>query len=397
MSSFGSQITLMALPLIASVTLNANPLEMGILRTVEFLPFLLFGLFAGVWVDYLPKRLLMVFMDISRAAILLVIPFLFVIGSLNMLSLWIVAFLTGICTTFYAICYQSFVPYILEKDELTDGNSKLELSRSVSESSGPGLAGMLVQLLSGAFAILVNAVSSIISGIMLLLLKVDEPKQVKNKKENTSVWRDIGEGLKIVFKNRYLSAIAGCSATTNFFLNVVLAILVLYATKDIGLSPALIGLLMTLSSLGAVISAFISNTVINKFGFGKAIVYSSLFQGIGGLCFLGAIGNEFVAFMMMCFALFFMTFFMTIYNVAQVSLRQMITEKRVLGRMNATMRTLVWGSIPLGAFTGGLLGTWIGLYPTIIVAACGGMLPFLWVLFSPVRKVTDGKIINEIS
>lgn len=154
---------------------------------------------------------------------------------------------------------------------------------------------------------------------------------------------------------------------------------------------------MTLSSLGAVISAFISNTVINKFGFGKAIVYSSLFQGIGGLCFLGAIGNEFVAFMMMCFALFFMTFFMTIYNVAQVSLRQMITEKRVLGRMNATMRTLVWGSIPLGAFTGGLLGTWIGLYPTIIVAACGGMLPFLWVLFSPVRKVTDGKIINEIS
>lgn len=217
LSSFGSQITLMALPLIASVTLNANPLEMGILRTVEFLPFLLFGLFAGVWVDYLPKRLLMVFMDISRAAILLVIPFLFVIGSLNMLSLWIVAFLTGICTTFYAICYQSFVPYILEKDELTDGNSKLELSRSVSESSGPGLAGMLVQLLSGAFAILVNAVSSIISGIMLLLLKVDEPKQVKNKKENTSVWRDIGEGLKIVFKNRYLSAIAGCSATTNFF------------------------------------------------------------------------------------------------------------------------------------------------------------------------------------
>jgi Na+/melibiose symporter-like transporter len=393
LSLFGSQITVMALPLIAAISLNATPFQMGVLRTVEYAPFLLFGLFAGVWVDYLPKRLLLISMDFCRAAILLIIPILFVLGSLNMLSLWIVAFLTGICTTFYAICYQSFVPYILEKDQLTDGNSKLELSRSISESSGPGLAGILVQLFTGAFAIILNAVSSVISGILLLFLKVDEPKRDKNDRLNSNVWKEIGEGLGFVFKNRYLSAIAGCSATTNFFLNILLAILILYATKEIGLSPALVGLLMTLSSIGAVISAFISNKIIVRFGFGAVIVGSSFFQGLGGLFFLGAMGSKTFAFLMMCIALFIVTFSMTIYNVAQVSFRQMITEKKVLGRMNATMRTLVWGSIPLGAFTGGILGTWIGLYPTIVVAVCGGMFSFLWVLLSPVRKVTDGNMV----
>lgn len=393
LSSFGSQITLMALPLIAALSLNATPFEMGVLRAVEYAPFLLFGLFAGVWVDYLPKRLLLITMDFCRAAILLIIPLLFVLGSLNMLSLWIVAFLTGVCTTFYAICYQSFVPYMLEKDQLTDGNSKLELSRSISETSGPGLAGMLVQLLSGAFAIILNAVSSVISGMMLLFLKVDEPKRNKNEKSNSSVWRDIGEGLRFVFRNRYLSAIAGCSATTNFFLNILFAILILYATREIGLSAALVGLLMTLSSIGSLISAVISNRVVARFGFGAAIVGSAFFQGLGGLFFLGAVGSKHFAFVMICIALFIVTFSMTIYNVAQVSFRQMITEKHVLGRMNATMRTIVWGSIPLGAFTGGLLGTWIGLYPTIIVAVCGGMFSFLWVLLSPVRSVTDGNMV----
>ncbi|KIN39893.1 MFS transporter [Bacillus subtilis] len=393
-SSFGSQITLMALPLIATISLNATPFEMGVLRTVEYAPFLLFGLFAGVWVDYLPKRLLLISMDFCRAATLLIIPLLFALGSLNMPALWIVAFLTGIYTTFYAIGYQSFVPYMLDKDQLADGNSKLELSRSISETSGPGLAGILVQLFSGAFAIILNSVSSIISGTLLLFLKVDEPKPDKNAKSNSNVWRDIGEGLRFVFNNRYLSAIAGCSATTNFFLNILLAIFVLYATREIGLSAALVGLVMTLSSIGALISAVISNRVIARFGFGKAIVSASFLQGIGGLFFLGAVGTQHFAFAMMCIALFIINFAMIIYNVAQVSFRQMITEKHLLGRMNATMRTLVWGSIPLGAFTGGLLGTWIGLYPTIVVAVCGGLFSFLWVLLSPVRSVTDGNMVS---
>ncbi|AFC31322.1 arabinose efflux permease family protein [Paenibacillus mucilaginosus 3016] len=391
LSMFGSQITTMALPLVAVMTLNATPFQMGVLHAAEYAPFLLFGLIAGVWVDRLPKRPLLIAADLGRALLFGLIPLLALFGSLNIALLCTVAFLAGILTTLYSIGYQSILPYMLGKGQLIDANAKMEFSRSVAGVTGPGLAGLMVQWMTGVFAIVLDALSFVVSGILTSTVSVKEPQPKKEGQANASVWKDMGEGLRIVFGSPCLRSIAACSATTNFFLNMTQAILILYATKELGFTPVEIGLLMTLSSSGAVLSALMSSRLVARFGFGPVITGSAFCQGIAGLFLFGAAGGKTAAFTMLFISMFLMGLATTVYNVAQVSFRQSITEPELLGRMNATMRFIVWGVIPLGAFAGGSLGTWIGLYPTILTAVCGGMLSFLWVFLSPVRTAADGR------
>ncbi|MFC3787846.1 MFS transporter [Paenibacillus sp. GCM10012307] len=395
LSMVGSQITLMALPLIAAITLNATPFQMGVLHAVEYAPFLLFGLLAGVWVDRWPKKILLVISDFGRAALLITIPLLAWFDSLNIFYVCLISFLTGILTTFYSIAYQSALPYMLKNNELIDGNAKMEFSRSVAGVSGPGFAGVMVQWMTGAFSIILNSISFLISGFLTSTITVNEPEQRKDRQSRLSVWEDMGKGLSLVFTSRYLRSIAACSATFNFFYNMIQAVLILYATRVLEFSPVTIGLVMTLGSIGAVLSAILSNRLVGKFGFGPVITGSAFCQGIGFLFLIGATGSKGVAFGMMFASMFIVSFATTVYNIAQLSFRQSITEPEMLGRMNATMRFVVWGVIPIGALTGGALGTWIGLYMTIIVAIIGGILSFLWVFWSPVRSVTAGKVHME--
>ncbi|QCT04331.1 arabinose efflux permease family protein [Paenibacillus algicola] len=391
LSMFGSQITAMALPLIAALSLKSSPLQMGILHAVEYAPFLLFGLVAGVWVDRLPKRPLLIAADFSRAALLMSIPILAWVGLLNFFYVCLVAFVVGVCTTFYSIGYQSILPYMLRKDLLVDANAKMELSRSAAGVTGPGLSGLLVQWLSGAVAIVLDAFSFLISGLLTCRVQVDEPPRQVKPSLLSGLSREIGEGMRLVFQNHYLRSIAACSATFNFFYNMILAVIIVYTTRTLGFSPAEIGLVMTLGSLGAVLSVVFSGRLVARFGLGPVIAGSALGQGLGFLFLFGAAGTKTAAFLMILLSMFIVSLTTTVYNVAQISFRQSITAPDMLGRMNATMRFVVWGVIPLGALSGGALGTWIGLYETICAAACGGALSFLWIWSSPVRTVQEGK------
>ncbi len=387
-SQFGSQITLLALPLTAVLTLKANAAEMGILGAVEFAPFLLVGLFAGVWVDRMRRRPILIVADFGRTFLLASIPLAAVFGLLRIEQLFIVAFLVGIMTVFFEVAYQSYLPALVSREGLIEGNSKLEMSRSVAQIAGPGLAGVLVQLVTAPIAILVDALSFLVSVISLLLINKPEPPPPAAHTRQ-SMRHEIGEGLGIVLYNPVLRSIAGCTATSNLFSNIMFAVYVLYLTRELGLSPGLIGLVFSAGSIGGLIGAVLAGRAAQQFGLGPTLIVSVFVGGAALLLVPLASGSLFVVSALLIASFFVSSASNPIYNVNQVSLRQAITPDRVQGRMNATMRFIVWGTIPIGSLLGGLLGSVIGLRETLFISAFGSLLPCLWLVFSPVRTLRE--------
>ena len=387
-SQFGSQITFLALPLTAVLMLNATPAEMGILGAVEFAPFLFLSLFAGVWVDRLPRRPILIVGDVGRAVLLGSIPFVAWMGWLSIYYLYAVAVCVGVLTVFFDVAYQSYLPSLVERDQLVEGNAKLEVSRSVAQVTGPGIAGVLVQAITAPGAILFDALSFVASGIAVFLInKPEPPKEVSAVKKN--IWREIGEGLGVIFGSRYLRSIAGCTGTSNLFSNIIGAVFTLFVVKELGLKPAELGIVFGAGSIGALLGALFAGPIAKRFGVGATIIGSCAIGGIGFLFtpFVG--GNTLTVMALLIVGQFILSFGGPVYNITQVSLRQAITPFRVQGRMNASMRFLVWGTMPIGSLIGGALGEIIGLRATTLVGAIGGALAFLWVLLSPVRTLRE--------
>jgi MFS family permease len=396
-SLFGTQITALALPLTAALVLKASPAEMGFLATVEFLPFLLLSLFAGVWVDRLTRRPILIIADIGRGILLGTIPAAFFLNVLSIELLYVVGLLTGIMTVFFDVAYMSYLPALIERDQLVEGNGKLEISRSTAQISGPGLAGTLVQIVSAPVAILIDAVSYFVSAFFIGLIKKPEVKEVRPSTENKSIWREIGEGLGIVFGNPVLRSIAACTGTNNFFSNILFVVFTLYMVNELKLEPAIIGLIFAISSTGSLIGALGANWAAKRFSLGCAFIGSSAISFVNLLIPLtGAASLTTVPFLIA--AMFSSALGSTIYNINQVSLRQAITPDRLQGRMNASMRFVVWGTIPVGSLMGGFLGETFGLRTTLLIGATGTALAFLWVLFSPVRHLKEQpKPVEEVA
>ncbi|HEX5502891.1 MAG TPA: MFS transporter [Thermomicrobiales bacterium] len=391
-SVFGDQIALLALPLVAVLTLNAGAVEMGILGAAERAPFLLVGLFAGVWVDRLRRRPILIGADAGRALLLGSIPAAALLGALTVHYLYVIAFLVGILTVFFDVAYQSYLPVLVSRERLVEGNSKLEVSNSVATIAGPGLAGALVQLLSAPLALLADALSFVVSVVSLLWIGAPEPAPRPADAADgarAGLWREIGEGLRVVLGNRLLRAIAGCTGTSNLFGSMMFAVFVLYATRDLGLSPALLGVVLAAFGPGGLLGALLAGPAARRLGVGPAIVGSIAVGGVAGLLVPLAAGPAAVTVPLLMAWGFVSGVTTPIYNITQVSLRQQITPDRVQGRMNATMRFIVWGTMPIGALAGGFLGQFIGLRPTLLVGAVGSLLAILWVFFSPVRALRE--------
>jgi MFS family permease len=386
-SLFGSQITFLALPLTAVLVLNASPFEMGLLGALEFMPFLLLSLFAGVWVDRRPRRQILITANIGRALLLATLPLAGWLGFLNMPVLYIVAVGVGVLTVFFDVAYQSYLPALVQREQLVEGNSKLEASRSIAQIAGPAAAGALVQALTAPIAVAVDAVSFLLSALSLAQIRAAEPAPAREQQK--PIWHEIGEGLRLVLGRPTLRSIAACTGTSNFFGNVSGAVITIYAVRELGLEAGTLGLIFAVGSIGALIGALGARQIAARLGVGPTIVGSALVLGLGGLLIPLASGPLAVAISLLTLGFFVGNFANPIYNITQVSLRQAITPDRLQGRMNASMRFLVWGTIPLGALVGGSLGTLLGVYPTLVIAAIGGLIPFLWVLFSPVRRLRE--------
>jgi MFS family permease len=386
-SLFGSQVSQLAIPLTAALVLNANPAEMGLLGAFEFAPFLLLSLFAGVWVDRMYRRPVLIVADVGRAILLGSIPAAAFLGVLRIEQLYAVGLLSGVLTVFFDVAYQSYLPVLVHREHLVEGNSKLEVSRSVAQITGPGVAGALVQLITAPMAVLVDAVSFIASVFSLLLIHAPEPVPVRHEGKSGSMWSELREGLVVVLGNPLLRSIAGCTGTSNLFSNAMQAVFVLYMTRELGLQPAVIGLIFAVSGPGALLGAVLAGWLARRLGLGTTIIASIFVGALSNLLIPLASGSAVQITAMLMIPMFIGGATSPIYNINQVSLRQAITPDQVQGRMNASMRFLVWGTIPIGALLGGALGQAFGLWPTIMAMVIGELLAPAWVLFSPVRQL----------
>jgi len=386
-SQFGTQFTLLALPLVAIDVLHVSAFEVAALTTVEFLPFLLVSLPAGVWVDRLRRRPILVIGDLARALLLASVPVAYWTGHLAMAQLYIVAFLVGVATVFFDVAYQSYLPSLVERQQLIDGNAKLEISRAAAQLGGPGLAGIVIDFLRAPAALAFDAVSYVGSALFIFGIRKQE-SSVRTDAPRRRMREELREGLRFVLRHRYLKNIAACTALFNFWGNMGFAVLLVFARRELHLSPLAIGLAFTLSNIGPLLAAFNANRISSRFGVGRTIIGASI---LGAPPFLvipfAPAGNAAVAVLIPAFVVGGLS--NVIYNVTQVSLRQAITPERIQGRMNSVMRFIVWGTIPLGSIIGGVLASSIGVKETLIVSAAGCFTPFLPVLFSPVRDIHE--------
>jgi MFS family permease len=395
-SLIGSQITFLALPLTAVLVLDATPAQMGFLTAAEAIPSLLVGLFVGVWVDRYRRRPILIAADLGRAALLLVIPVAAILGALRIEYLYIVAFLVGTLELVFDVAHRSFLPSLVKHEQLVEGNSKLEMSRSVAMILGPGVAGGLVQLVTAPIAMAFDAISFLVSALLLGWIRTPEPAP-RPSDQRESIWEEIGEGLRLVSGDKLLRAVAGCIGTLGLFNSVLEAVLILYVTRELGIGPGLLGLAFAGGSVGFLLGTLLPGWVTRRFGLGPGIIGGLLLVGLSDLLIPLAGGSVVVLVIMMVLmtAQFFFGLGFVIFNTGQVSLRQAITPDHLQGRMNAVMSFIDWGVVPLGGLLGGGLGEAIGLRSTLLLAAMGEILAILWLLLSPLRSLLEQPVLME--
>lgn len=379
-SQFGSGITGSALPLTAVLVLGASPFQMGLLVAAEALPFALCGLFAGVWVDRLRRRPLMIVADIGRAVFLLSIPVAALLGRLQIGQLFLVAALTGILTVLFDVAYQSFLPAIMTGKQLQAANSRLAASAAAAEVVTPGLAGVLVQLVSAPLTLLIDAVSFLCSAGSIALIR-REAAPVRSPVRGTVV-RDTGEGLTTVVRHPLLRAFAGYAVTRSFFGNWIGALYALYALHYLALGPVLLGVTIGIGGLSNLLGTFLVGPLTRRFGVGRAVLAAVLVGSPTVFLIPLAHGPRLLGFAMLALSQAFDAG-QPIREVNALTLRQTITPPRLLGRVNAAMQVLEGGVGPLGAIVAGLLAGQLGVRPTLFLAASGCLASMLWLVVSP--------------
>ncbi len=406
-SAFGGQFSGLAIPLTAIYYLqdqcavktgpDACSFEFGILSAAGTFPFLFIGLLVGVWVDRHRRRPILVFSNLGRGMVLASIPLTFLAGMLSALGfplLYGTSFVIGVLTVFFDVAYQAYLPSLVQREQLVDANGKLEASRSSAQVTGPSIAGAVIQLITAPIAIVLDALSFF--GSAFSLNRIDHEEEGTRAEQRPSVGSEIREGLAVVLRDRRLWSIAGSTGTSNFFSAAMFAIFLLYATATLGFTPLTIGVVFSVGSVGALVGVATAAQIAKSVGVGRAIILSAAVSGIGlfGIYFAAFVSSANIlvgsviipgSILVLIVAQLTTSWSVVVYNINQVSLRQAMVPLRLQGRLNATMRFLVWGTLPLGGLVGGILGATIGIHNTIGVSALGGSLAFLWVLLSPVR------------
>jgi MFS family permease len=386
-SEFGSQISQLAIPWLAAVGLHATPLEFSILGVLGFLPFILFALPAGVWVDRLRRKPILIVGDAARAVLLAYIPIAWAIGILDIWQLMVLQFVVGIFTVFFDVAYQSYLPALVERDELVEGNSKLQTTVSASQIGGPGLAGVLIGVMTAPYAIVIDAASFVASTLFMLRIRKPEVLPERKQDQPPKMLPELREGLAYVVRHPHLRWIAACTGTSNFFGQLVFAIGLLYMVRTLHMSSFATGIVFAGFGVGAIVGALGTTRFYKKVGVGAAIWIPAVVFSIVGFGWpLAPKSFPMPVLLATALAVGVST---TTYNITQISLRQAICPPRLQGRMNASMRWIVWGTIPLGGLAGGALATAYGLRSALWIGAIGGAFTFLPVLLSSVRTIHE--------
>ncbi len=383
-SEAGTQVTALALPSVAILVMHAGAFQVGTLAALEFLAFPVLGLIAGVYADRIKRRPIMIVCDLARLLLIASVPVAALLHVLTMNQLYVVALLVGIANVFFDVSYQSYLPTLIPRTDLVEGNSKLEVSRSTAQLAGPAIAGFLIQAIGAVESLWVDAASFGFSAASLFGIRKPEPApQPGTASGEAGFWREMWEGIQVVIGNPTLWKIAGCTATSNLGSNIMFALFLLFAYRTLGLNPSLVGLVFACGAVGGLLGAVSAAAVTRRLGLGLTLFVTISASGLA--MFLIPLAQLGFAFPLLVFATAVSFLSTPIYNIGQVSLRQAITPDRVQGRMNATMRTIVWGTIPVGSFLGGILGSAVGIVPTMYIGAAVTTAAALWILLGPIR------------
>lgn len=390
-SEMGSAVTQLALPLSAVVLLNASTFEVGLLTSAATAAFALIALPAGAIVDRRTKRGIMLACDVARAVIIGSVPLAWALGILTLAQLYVVALATGVATVFFDVSYQSYLPVLLRAEHLMDGNGKLGATQSFAQLAGPGLGGGLVGAVGAAGAMTADAISYVVSVASLLGIRVREQPgssaQAAGPGGRRSLRAEIAEGLRFVVGHPILRKVVACTGTSNLFSSMSMAVEIVFLVRVLHVRPAFTGALFALAAAGGVLGGIFAGRIARRIGTARIIWYSILVLGLPG--FLPALAQP--GWLVALFPIGYGAFMFTavVYNVAQVSYRQTVTPPQLMGRMNAAVRWIVWGTMPLGGLLGGVLGAAIGVRPTIAIGLAGSWAAGWWVFFSPLRRMRD--------
>jgi MFS family permease len=384
-SALGSEVSGIAIPLIGALLLHATATEMGLMATFSFAPFLLFGLLAGAWVDRLPRRPILIISNLGRALLLLSIPIAGYLELLQMAQLYVVGFLIGCFTLLFDVAYQSYLPSLVEKDDLADGNGKLQSTRSTASVMGPAIGGFLIERLTAPVTVILDALSFVWSAAWIWSIKKAED-HTEAKAARGPILKEIGEGVRFVARSPLLRPIALATGITNLFSAILYTPYLLYLSRELGLGPGQIGLVYGGGSLGAVLGALIGQRLGTRLGMGRTVLWTAIINSVSVLLIPGSLFLPLPIVWLMV-AGFIGGMANVAYNINQVSLRQAYTPGPLQGGLNASMRPLIWGTLPVGALIGGWLGDGLGYWSTMAVAAVGGLVAILPLLFSRVPRV----------
>ncbi|HEV2216577.1 MAG TPA: MFS transporter [Candidatus Dormibacteraeota bacterium] len=394
-SELGSQVSILALPTIAILTLSATPFQVGLLEALQFLAFPVLGLIAGVYADRIRRRPIMIVCDLLRMVALGSVPVAYILGGLTIGQLYAVALLVGVGTVFFDVAYQSYLPAIISRSDLIEGNSKLQVTASVAQMVGPALAGFLIQLLGAARAVTADATSFLVSVVTLWWIRRPEPApKPASAAGRGGFFAEMLEGIRFVLGNPTISRIAGSTATSNLGGNMIFAVLLIYAYRFLHLTPGVMGLVFAAGAVGGLLGALSASWIAARLGVGPTLFVSIT---VGGLSLiLVPLAQYGFAIPLLIASLFIGSGINPVYNITQVSLRQAITPNRVQGRMNATVRTIIWGTIPIGALIGGTIGTVYGVLPAMYTGIAVSLLAGAWILAGPIRLRVQPEPVGDV-
>jgi MFS family permease len=385
-SQLGTQLTLLALPVLAVKVLDANALQMGLLGFCEFLAFLVIGLPAGAWVDRWRKQRVLVSSDLVRAVALGSLPLAWGLDLLSFPQLLVVALVVGGSTVFFDVAYQSYLPEIVPAADISEGNAKLQASQSVAQIGGPAIAGVAIRVIGAPLTIAADAVSFVWSAFWIRRIRHQDTPPPRDDRRPLVV--EIREGLSFVLRHPLLWRITATTSASNFFSSMTGALLVIYALRTLGLDEGHLGLALGIGAAGGLVGALSAPRVTRRIGEGRVIPVSALLMWPGG--FLMPLAGLVISPMAAVAGyMLFQSFSVVLYNVTQVSFRQRLCPRPLLGRMNASIRFLVWGVMPIGSLVGGFLGQTLGLREVWWIGAVGAVLATLPVLISPLLGMRE--------
>ena len=386
---FGGQVTFLALPLTAALMLNASPLEMGILTAVEALPYTLFGLFTGVMVDRSKKLPLIIMADVGRGLALLAVPVAAWFGLLSMPVLYVVGFLVGLGGIIGWAAYQVFMTARVGRENLVEANARIALADSSAQLIGPGLAGVFIHWLTAPFAILLDAIAFFTSAWMLKGIKAQPSDMPKARDAGATVWQDAKEGLRLIWNHPVLRSLAWGLAIWQFLKHMYFAMVILFAARDLALSPGTIGAIWMMGGVGFLIASFWVQHANRRFGVGRVMLGGLLSTGVAWLLIAWVSPGAWAA-LQLGFAIFVLDLGAMLFFINYLTLRQSVTPDHLLGRVTSTMIFLSIAGAPLGSLAGGAMAELFGLRTTIAVAGVGGLvLTIALAKFSPLVAMRE--------